>query len=495
MLSQECKYIRELLPLYAEKLTAPDVTAAIEAHLSHCTACREEWDILLRNLPDPLPPDQETASLDKGFSAIFLKLRKTVAVAVLLLAVSGAGLAYASYNAGKNIGLDDPAWRFAQELGLFTEINETKAFGELQVTLDKGLFDSTRSVIFLRLSGAGAQMPQVSLTDDAGNTYEQRSGRGWRNRYFMLEFEPLHLETEQVHVNLAATKEAAADFTVPVDVLKTAQYTTIVYPHQVKDLPELKITLEKAVLSVSETQYRLKFDWPMDYSVAGLGVGKGAAYFPTSIVQASETPPPGGMLAPGGLRSGYASAVGLGYRMDQPPGHRPALYDLTAKQEVQVEMGEYKTTEFPCQVTAILKFAPVPQDTRQLELILPAIYLYKEAKGKPFVKLDFRERNELVLNKTLPAASGRIIVRKAWLEEGTLNLQYALESLEQPETLLPHFELLDAAGMKKGTAHFDTGQENTVVFYLYEQEARQFKLTLDALGRLSPPEKFTLTLD
>lgn len=494
MLEQECKYIRELLPLHAEGLVSPEAAAAIEAHLAECPECRQEWAFLQKTLPDPLGQQAQDFPAKKLEMKILFKLKKTAVLAVLLLVAGGAGLAYASYNAGKHIGLYDPAWRFAQELGLFTEINETKSLGQMQATLDQGLFDATRSVVFVSLSEQGAGMPQVSLSDEDGTIYEQRGGRGWQNQYFMLEFEPLSLESEQVHLNLAMEEEGAAEFTFPVDMVKTAQYTTIVYPNQVRELPGLKITLEKAVLSVSESEYRLRYDWPLDYSVAALGVGKGAAYFPTSIEEAPALPS-AGAIAPGGLRSGYAAVVGLGFRPEQPPGERPVLYDMTAKQEAAADMGEFRTTEFPCQVEAILKFAPVPQESKELELVTPSIWLYQEVPGKPSLELDFTQAAELVPAASLPVSSGRVLIEKAWLEDQILNLQYSMEALEQPETLLPHFELTDAEGNKKGTARFDTEKKNVVVFYLYDKEIRRFMLTFDALGYLTAPEKFVLTLD
>jgi hypothetical protein len=177
------------------------------------------------------------------------------------------------------------------------------------------------------------------MADDSGKQYEQRRAKGWHGKYFMFEFEPVGLETQELIVSLSLdeSQEHRAEYTFPVDVVKTAQYTKIIYPNQEKELSYLKITLDKAVLGVSESEFKLRFDWPIDNSVAGIGLGRGSAYFPTSVTKVPDTPPPPGMGAPppGGLMSGYASTVGINYRPQDPPENRPALYDLTGRQEVE----------------------------------------------------------------------------------------------------------------------------------------------------------------
>lgn len=496
-MKKECSLIRELLPLYAENLVSEETVEYIKEHLTQCDDCTQEWELFNRLLPDPLPIKraQPQKSLD---NRVFGRLKKTITVAVLLLVVGGAGLAYASYNAGKHIGTDDPAYRFAQELGLFTEIQQTQEIDGLRVTLDKGLFDSTRSVLFYSFSGPYRDLPQVSLSDDSGNQYNQKSGKGWQNKYIMLEFEPLNLDAQQAIVSLALDeqKSSSIEFSFPVDVVKTAQYTTIIYPNQEKELSKLKITLDKAVLGVSEAEFKVRFDWPVDGSVAGIGLGRGTAYFPTSVRKAPDTPPPPGLGAPppGGLTSGYAATYGINYRPEDPPVNRPALYDLTGRQEVSVEGGEYRTTQFPCQVLAILKFAPVKQDAQQLELLLPPVYLYKKVGDSSKLHLNFGEKNELNLEQNFASPQGKLIIEKAWLEKNQVYLSYRLESSVKPETILPHFELVDAQGMKQGQMRFDREKFQVITFPLYNEGVKEFYLSLDSMGQLLSREEFTLDL-
>ena len=108
----------------------------------------------------------------------------------------------------------------------------------------------------------------ISLTDDQGKDYHHKSSKGWQSKYFMFELEPLDLDTQNINVSIALMDqdgkegEDRAEFNVPVDVIKTAQYTKIIYPNQEKDLADLKIHLEKAVLGVSESEFEVRFDWP-----------------------------------------------------------------------------------------------------------------------------------------------------------------------------------------------------------------------------------------
>lgn len=497
MRQKECGIIQELLPLYAEDLVSEETTELIKEHLAGCTGCAQEWENFIRLLPDPMPLEKtqpERGTEDKLFS----RLKKTLTVAVLLVVMGGAGLAYASYNIGKNVGLDDPSYRFAKELDLFTEIRQSQILDGNQVNLEQGLFDSTRSVLFINFSAPIEDFPQFSIADERGREYEQRKGRGWQNKYFMFEFEPLELDVQNINVSLALEDQAqeTARFTVPVDVVKTAQYTTIIYPNLEKKLADLKITLDKAVLGVSETEFRVQFDWPTDGSVAGIGLGRGTAYFPTSVRKVPDTPPPPGMGAPppGGLTSGYASAVGVNYRPEDSPENRPVLYDLTGRQEVEAEGAEYRTTQFPCQVMAILKFAPVKRETEQLELLLPPVYLYKKVAGSPEIQLNFKEKNELNLEKGVAFSQGKIIIEKARLEEQQIYLSYRLESPVSQETILPHFELTDAQGLKQGQMHFDREKPRVITIFLRTEDEKEFQLNLDSIGQLLPREKFTLDM-
>ena len=495
---KECDLVQELMPLFSENLLSEETAGFVKEHIAGCNSCARVWEDFTRPLPDPITVEGHAPQKD---IKILFRLKRTAAAVIMLLVLGASGLAYASYTAGKHVGMDDPDYRFAQELGLFTEINQTKEMDGLGATLEKGLFDGTRSVLFLSLSDESKDIPMASLVDQTGHEYQFKSARGWQGKYFMLEFEPIGLEAQEVTVSLAMnmteeTQGQEAEFTFPVDVVKTVQHTKIVYPNQKKELPGLDISLEKTVLGVSETEFKIYFDWPVDGSVAGLGIGRGSAYFPTSVVEVPDTPPPPGLAPPhpGGLMSGYASSCGISYRTGDPIAGRPVLYDMTSRQEVEVQQGEYSTTQFPCQVKAIIKFAPVKPETDSLELMLPPLYLYEWTEDSPKVYLDFGEEDKLSPDEELAFPGGKVIISRAWLEEGRIFIEFSMEGPERPDTLLPHFELVDTGSNKQGHMYYDWEDPQLVTFSLFDEEARQFTVSLDSIGRLLPREKFILDL-
>jgi len=495
--SRECSLVQDLLPLYGESLLNQETVQYIDGHLAQCAECAQEWDSFQRAWPDPLPTS-ELPPESYAESRLLSKLKKTVLAVIVLAVMGGAGLAYASYNVGKNVGLEDPSYRFAQELGLFTEIKQSQTIGGIRVNMERGLFDSTRSVLFLDFSEPVKDLPHLTMTDEKGRQYEQNRGKGWQNKYFMFEFAPLDIDAETVKIQLALAPEAEerAEFTVPVDVVKTAQFTKIIYPNQQKELPNLKITLDKVVLGVSESVFKLRFDWPVDGSVAGLGFGRGQVYFPTSVrkIQDSPSSPGLGALLPGGLAPGYAASAMINYRPEDPSFNRPALYDLTERQEIEVQRGEYGTTQFPCQVEGAFKFAPVSQSAEDLELLLPPLYLYKSTDHSPALTLDFTAGKELELDISIPLKGVRVIIEKAWLSQEGLSFSYRLEGRADSEHWLPHFELTDAQGRRQGKMRFHHENPEVIVFSLSDEGAGEYRLKMDSIGQLLPREKFVLDL-
>ena len=55
----ECDVIRDLLPLYAEKLASPASSALVEQHLAECPACRAELEQMEKPVPVQPEPQQD----------------------------------------------------------------------------------------------------------------------------------------------------------------------------------------------------------------------------------------------------------------------------------------------------------------------------------------------------------------------------------------------------------------------------------------------------
>ena len=90
----ECDVIRDLLPLYAEKLASPASSALVEQHLSECPACRAELEQMEK--PVPVQPEpQPDAPLKNIRSSLNRRRLRTMlcsfAAALALAAVCGFG--------------------------------------------------------------------------------------------------------------------------------------------------------------------------------------------------------------------------------------------------------------------------------------------------------------------------------------------------------------------------------------------------------------------
>ena len=106
MSKTSCEMIRDLLPLYAERLTSPETEAEIQAHLAECPACREFFEEMTAPEPALTEPIPEVDGLKK------VKKRRALVLAGAALAVVGvaAGL-WAWFAAKKNaptVSYDEP---------------------------------------------------------------------------------------------------------------------------------------------------------------------------------------------------------------------------------------------------------------------------------------------------------------------------------------------------------------------------------------------------
>ena len=96
----ECDVIRDLLPLYAEKLASHASSALVEQHLAACPACRAELERMGKleqmQLPVPVQPEpQPDAPLKNIRSSLNRRRLRTMlcsfAAALALAAVCGFG--------------------------------------------------------------------------------------------------------------------------------------------------------------------------------------------------------------------------------------------------------------------------------------------------------------------------------------------------------------------------------------------------------------------
>ncbi len=82
----ECNIIRDLLPLYAEKMVSSDTVAFIEEHLKDCEACRKEYEGIKE--PHPTKEISHAAPLLKLSRKMKIKRIQTIALtAVFVIAL------------------------------------------------------------------------------------------------------------------------------------------------------------------------------------------------------------------------------------------------------------------------------------------------------------------------------------------------------------------------------------------------------------------------
>ncbi len=81
----DCDVIRDLLPLYAEKLASPASSALVEQHLAECPACRAELEQMEKPVPvQPEPqPDAPLLSIRKTLQKKSIRIAAAAVLAVL----------------------------------------------------------------------------------------------------------------------------------------------------------------------------------------------------------------------------------------------------------------------------------------------------------------------------------------------------------------------------------------------------------------------------
>ena len=93
-MKDECSIVRDLLPLYAEKMVRPATASFVERHLAGCAGCRAELE---KEKDPPQPAETDTAPL----RALRRKLRAWKVRTVLMTAFLAAPVAIGLCGAGR----------------------------------------------------------------------------------------------------------------------------------------------------------------------------------------------------------------------------------------------------------------------------------------------------------------------------------------------------------------------------------------------------------
>ena len=88
----ECDVIRDLLPLYAEKLASPASSALVEQHLAECPACRAELEQMEK--PVPVQPEPQQDAPLRSIRKTMQKKSIRIAAAAVLAVLCALGLVF-----------------------------------------------------------------------------------------------------------------------------------------------------------------------------------------------------------------------------------------------------------------------------------------------------------------------------------------------------------------------------------------------------------------
>ena len=88
----ECDVIRDLLPLYAEKLASPASSALVEQHLAECPACRAELEQMEK--PVPVQPEPQPDAPLRSIRKTMQKKSIHIAAAAVLAVLCALGLVF-----------------------------------------------------------------------------------------------------------------------------------------------------------------------------------------------------------------------------------------------------------------------------------------------------------------------------------------------------------------------------------------------------------------
>lgn len=367
MNERECQIIQDLLPLYSDGVTSEASTAMVERHLTECKGCSEA----LESYRSPMIAGQVARGKDKeGFVSGRIWRRGLIATTCIVFTVSS--IAWASYQAGRNLTLRDPSFQAAEELNLFTEVNQSHKLGQHIVTLDKVLLDTARTTLMYRIDPAlpGDVMLQVKMTDDKGTMYDPRGGRSLQGKFFVYDLEPVNLDAKRVTLTFATEEmPEEARFEIAVDPTRVAEKTRDIFPGTKATTGPVEFILERAVLGLSASAFHFRIRWPLDPDIAGLAIG--------------EERPMHTVMGP----NGPTSAEGRGSRPPSVPSDRGGagfipdywadLVDETNGKRIKLVENRLQTDTVTGGIRGTFYFEPVELSATSLQLKTPPLYLYR----------------------------------------------------------------------------------------------------------------------
>lgn len=481
----KCAVVQDLLALYAEGEVSAATAGFVEEHLAACSECRrllEDFQRPIFHAPErlttmPGKPPEKTAV------AFLKRLRRTMLIALVLLVLTATGLASATYYAGKNVAMRDPAYAKAEKMGLITPVRQSKKLGESQIIVDGVLFDTARTAVFYRMSPGPDRNREIDIEmkDDAGINYPYFAGQGIKGEHFIAELAPVDIQAQEVEVIFTdrASGEKAV-FQVPVDTLKLAGATREINPGLEYEAGGLKVSVDRLILGVSQSVVEFTIAAQPESGVTGVGFGVNS---PLSL----------GLGPDGRAHSAAAGFFGPPRPApDAPPVGIPLLLDLTNGKSAPYEGAKFRTVTSTGAVEASFIFGSLDEDAGNLKLSFPPIYVYRQAGADAGVKLTLPEEGELLLGRTVFAGDKEIYLDRLTVKGSEVSLQYSLPGQHGYfPAYLPDFRLEDGAGRLTALGRTKwEGEIGKVDLHLFDPGVREVTLSLTAVGEKLPEITF-----
>jgi len=502
----KCDIVQDLLALYAEGEVSASTAGFVEEHLSVCDECSR----LLEEFKKPIfrGPEQLTAVTrrmpEKSAAAYLGKLRRTFFMVLVLLALSATGLASASYYAGKNVAMRDPAYFKAEKMGLITPVRQTKQLGQIRITVDGILFDAARTTVFYQMSPAQEvnREIEIEMRDENGIDYPYFAGKGYRGEHFMAELAVV--EPDARIVSLIFTDSAGGEkavFDIPVDTVKLTGLTREISPGLKREAGGLKISLDRVVLGVSQsiTEFTVAVEPGSEVTGVGFGLDQplslglgpdGQAH----VATAGFTGPPRGASGNTPPDQALVGSTGRSAVKDAPTVGIPLLIDLTNGKSVSYAGAKYGTVSSTGSVAGSFLFNALDVDVKKLKLSFLPLYAYRQTGPGEKVSLMIPTEGEVLLGRTVTACGRDIYLDRLTVKGEQLCLYYSLPGQQGYfPAYLPDFRLKDDKGLLLGHSR-NTWENETgrIEIDMIDGGQRDLILDLVAVGEKLPDVVFDL---
>lgn len=473
-LESQCPVILDLLPIYVDGELSVASAELVEEHLACCEACRAELEAYRKPLLNSV--DVKAYYGTSSAPRYWWHLKRIAWTGLFLLLLGAGGLATATYHAGRNVALRDARFQRAVKENLFTPVHQVKKVGPYEVTLERLLLDSARTVVFYHTEPAVQETErlELSLRDQDGRVYDALSGYGYGGREYVVELEAVDPRAKELTLQFQVTgTPASVSFIVAVDPGAVQASTREWWPGVSKKLEPVRFDLEHVVLGLTQSQVQVRAIWPLDGRIRGLGFGK--------------MPPLGPAIGDDGkVKSASGGFFNVPPGMNLPAEHA-SLLDETNRRRLAPEGVAYQTDSDSGGIRASFIFEPLTEDAAELMFTLPQLYLYRFVLPEQALTVSLPEGGEEALNKVLPAAGQEVVIARATRQGRALELDYRLPGVEGggPPRFLPEFVLVSGDGFEQpGRSTTVSGAGGTVSFIIADDGPWIIKL--ESIGELLP---------